>query len=274
MWSYSWLQRLFAKSFNVLAIDHRGVGGTRHRVEHMEKEGSTLRPLDIADITLDKMAADVHHLLTHLQIPSVVLVGFSFGFFIAQTFVQKYNEHSGKKRVKGIVIYDSSPAPINTNTHQLGFADSAGILGLMQVVQTDNEVLSNFDETFRGVLWGSGGCPDTRYSEMWQASLHQSHPHFHCTPFSLKQHLIAQFLCCATFEAVGELAKYKFKVLACMAKDGAFADENHYRAIAEYIRNANPANPPPQFFKSGHEIAHFCEVALAAKIATFAGSVE
>ena len=271
MWSRSWLNRL-AKHHDVLAIDHRGVGQSRMRQRRPVRQRQAppvqqppvQQPLAIEDITLSKMASDVHHLLNHLQLTSVVLVGFSFGFFIAQTFVKQYNEHDGKHRVRGLINYDSSPAPINTANHQLGFSDAAGILSMMKLAQTDNRTRTAFDKAFRPVLWGKKGAPHPKYVRMWESSLRTLH----------KDHIIAQFLCCATFEEVDALRQYAFPVLSCMANDGAFSAENHHRSIAKCIRESCPENrkglhPAPVFFTSGHLISHFCEVQLANAITSF-----
>ena len=88
-------------------------------------------------------------------------------------------------------------------------------------------------------------------------------------PVPIKEHLIAQFLCCANVEATLECKKYKFKVFSCMAKDGAFAQDNHYLSIAKYIQNVNTIHPQPYYFDCGHLIFHFCADRLTEQICLF-----
>jgi pimeloyl-ACP methyl ester carboxylesterase len=93
-WDPTFLAEL-GKSFRVICPDNRGVG---------ESE-----PGDLAELTIDSMAADLEALLDALELERVVVAGWSMGGFVAQLLALRVAE-----RVAALVLLSTDPGGQST----------------------------------------------------------------------------------------------------------------------------------------------------------------
>lgn len=93
--SHDYLRPYFdqlAERHTVVFYDHLGNGGSQ-------------RPADFSDLTFERLVSDAAALMTDLGHETFVLVGHSFGGFIAQEFVATHAD-----RLSGLVLIDTVPA--------------------------------------------------------------------------------------------------------------------------------------------------------------------
>ena len=112
----------------VVYYDHLGNGKSDH-------------PEDFAELTMDRLVSDADALREHLGLDDVVMIGHSYGGFIAQAYAAHHQDH-----LKGLALIDTAPA-LDYHPQLAGTDEQMAALGaLFSGPMPDNE-------TFRAT-WG------------------------------------------------------------------------------------------------------------------------
>jgi pimeloyl-ACP methyl ester carboxylesterase len=83
-----WLRHLTREGFRVIAVDNRG-------------HGESQKFYDVADYSLEKMAADIDGLMTHLELSSAHIIGYSMGARITMRFCGLFPQRVRKASIGG-----------------------------------------------------------------------------------------------------------------------------------------------------------------------------
>ena len=107
-WPPDLIEGLVLQGYRVIVMDNRDVGRSSHsQVKPPSRWQILLRRPDPLSYDLGDMAEDVIHLLDHLGLPAVHLVGMSMGGMIAQTIAARH-----PRRVQSLTsIFSSTGAP-------------------------------------------------------------------------------------------------------------------------------------------------------------------
>lgn len=137
-WEYQ-VPALIEAGHRVITYDRRGFG-------------KSSQPWDGYDY--DTFAADLHHLLEHLDLKNVTLVGFSMGGGEVARYVGTY----GTDRVEKAVFAGAVPPFLyKSEDHPEGALDDAGIQEFENGVKNDRlAFLDDFTKTFFGAKDGKG----------------------------------------------------------------------------------------------------------------------
>ncbi|MGH2409952.1 MAG: alpha/beta fold hydrolase [Chloroflexota bacterium] len=113
-WAYQWDD--FARRYQVITFDNRGIGGTD------KPDGG---------YTTTQMAADAAGLLDALRIPRAHVLGVSMGGMIAQEFALAYPDRVNKLLLCGT---SSEPSEANKRLYRI-WRETAPVLGLGQMMK-------------------------------------------------------------------------------------------------------------------------------------------
>jgi non-heme chloroperoxidase len=153
--SFSRVTPLLARGHRTLALDQRGFGNSE-------------RPDGPCGI--DDLAADAVALLDALEVDRAVLVGHSFGSFVARRAAETRPE-----RVRGLVLIGSALSPVNDVTREVRDAvrDLADPVpeGFAREFQAGTAHLPLPEEFFAGIVSESLKLPARLWREMWDAML-------------------------------------------------------------------------------------------------------
>jgi non-heme chloroperoxidase len=109
----------FAERYRFIALDLRGHGRSE-KVLHGH--------------TVPIQTRDLHELIHGLGLEDVVLVGWSSGAFCIWEYLKQY----GDDGIAGIAIVDEAASDLNRGDWNLGAMDLDGLIGMLEVVQTDH----------------------------------------------------------------------------------------------------------------------------------------
>jgi peroxiredoxin len=100
----SQVKALLAAGYRVINVDARNQGASEHTAKGLR---------------ISRHAVDVHELITHLQLPKVILLGNSMGAATCFAYVSLF----GDSQLKAIIDVDQSPKMINDATWPYGYQD-------------------------------------------------------------------------------------------------------------------------------------------------------
>lgn len=109
----------------------------KHRVITIDFRGHGLSQDPHDGHTVAQYAKDVKQIIDQLDLKNVVFVGWSMGAFV----MWEYLELFGIDNVQGTVIVDESASDFKWEDWPYGFADFSTLTHLMQMIQTEREVM-------------------------------------------------------------------------------------------------------------------------------------